>query len=62
MTGWRLGYLHTNKELLKHILKIHDATIVCAPHIAQEAGLAALSENIDKSINDNKKHSKKTAI
>lgn len=55
MTGWRLGYLHTNKELLKHILKIHDATIVCAPHIAQEAGLAALSENIDKSINANKK-------
>lgn len=42
MTGWRLGYLHTNKELIKHILKIHDSTIVCAPHIAQEAGLAAL--------------------
>lgn len=42
MTGWRLGYLHTNRELIKHILKIHDSTIVCAPHIAQEAGLAAL--------------------
>lgn len=42
MTGWRLGYLHTNKELIKHILKIHDSTIVCAPHISQEAGLAAL--------------------
>lgn len=26
-----------------HILKIHDASIVCAPHISQEAALAALT-------------------
>lgn len=54
MTGWRLGYLHTNKELLKHILKVHDATIVCAPHISQEAGIAALSENLPE-LTKNKK-------
>lgn len=43
MMGWRIGYLHTNKNLLMHILKIHDATIVCAPHISQEAAIAALT-------------------
>ena len=48
MMGWRLGYLHTNKELLKQTLKIHDATIVCAPHIAQEAGYMALLKKNDE--------------
>lgn len=43
MMGWRLGYLQTNKDLLMHILKIHDANIVCAPHISQEAAIAALT-------------------
>lgn len=43
MMGWRVGYLHTNKDLLMHILKIHDANIVCAPHISQEAAIAALT-------------------
>lgn len=43
MMGWRLGYLHTNRDLLMHILKIHDATIVCAPHVSQEAAIAALT-------------------
>lgn len=43
MMGWRIGYLHTNKKLLMHILKIHDANIVCAPHISQEAAIAALT-------------------
>lgn len=43
MMGWRIGYLHTKKDLLMHILKVHDANIVCAPHISQEAAIAALS-------------------
>ena len=43
MMGWRIGYLHTNYDLLFHILKIHDANIVCAPHISQEAAIAALT-------------------
>lgn len=43
LMGWRIGYLHTNKNLLMHILKIHDANIVCAPHISQEAAIAALT-------------------
>jgi len=55
MTGWRLGYLHTNKELLKHILKIQDSTVVCANHLAQEAGIIALSKENDKEIENNVK-------
>lgn len=47
MMGWRIGYLHTNRELLMHILKIHDANIVCAPHISQEAAIAALTGSQD---------------
>lgn len=43
MMGWRVGYVHTNKELLMNMLKIHDANIVCAPHISQEAAIAALT-------------------
>lgn len=42
LMGWRVGYLHTNKDLLMQILKIHDASIVCAPHISQVAAIAAL--------------------
>ncbi len=53
MTGWRLGYLHTNKELLTHILKIHDATIVCVNHLAQQAGIIALSKDKDKETEKN---------
>lgn len=43
MMGWRVGFLHTNKDLLMNILKIHDANIVCAPHISQEAAIEALT-------------------
>lgn len=48
MMGWRLGFLHTNKDLLMNILKIHDSMIVCAPHISQEAAICALT--MDQSI------------
>lgn len=47
MMGWRLGYLHTNRDLLMHMLKIHDASLVCAPHVSQEAAIAAVSGSQD---------------
>lgn len=43
MMGWRIGYVHTDKDLLMNLLKVHDANIVCAPHISQEAAIAALT-------------------
>lgn len=61
MTGWRLGYLHTNNELIKHILKVHDSTIVCVNHLAQEAGYIALKEEekFKEELKENKKQLKK---
>lgn len=44
MSGWRLGYMILPGELKAQMLKVHDATIICAPRISQVAGMAALSE------------------
>lgn len=52
MTGWRVGYVHADAGLLKHIMKVHDSTIVCTPHISQEAVYAAIStESPENEIN-----------
>jgi aspartate/methionine/tyrosine aminotransferase len=44
MTGWRIGYMVVPEALKKEVLKVHDATIICAPRISQVAALAALTE------------------
>lgn len=43
MSGWRLGYMILPERLKEHVLKVHDATIICTPRISQVAGLAALN-------------------
>lgn len=45
MTGWRLGYMIAPQWLKREALKVHDATLICAPRVSQIAGLAALSEH-----------------
>ncbi len=42
MTGWRAGFLHSNEEIVKEILKVHDSLVTCAPVISQYAAMAAL--------------------
>lgn len=42
MSGWRLGYMIVPESLKRQVMKVHDATIICAPRISQIAGLAAL--------------------
>ncbi|MEZ4754767.1 MAG: aminotransferase class I/II-fold pyridoxal phosphate-dependent enzyme [Bdellovibrionota bacterium] len=42
MTGWRVGFLHTDQSLSERILKYHDAMVTCAPVVSQYAALAAL--------------------
>ncbi len=42
MTGWRLGYICGPGELIRHIFKIHQYALMCAPTSAQYAGLEAL--------------------
>lgn len=42
MTGWRIGYLHADQELIPQILKAHIPFAICAPVVSQYAALAAL--------------------
>lgn len=42
MSGWRVGYAILPEWLKREVLKVHDATMICAPRISQVAGLAAL--------------------
>jgi aspartate/methionine/tyrosine aminotransferase len=44
MSGWRLGYMVVPEAIKKQVLKVHDATIICAPRISQVAGIVALSD------------------
>ncbi len=46
MTGWRLGYAHGPKRLIEEMAKLQQFTFVCAPSIAQHAGIAALDWDV----------------
>jgi len=52
MTGWRLGYAAGPKWLIGEMTKLQQFTFVCAPSIAQHAGLAALDADISGQVND----------
>lgn len=42
MTGWRVGYICANEELLEAFSRVHQYAIMSAPTISQYAALAAL--------------------
>lgn len=42
MTGWRVGFLHTDRPVASRILEVHDALVTCAPVVSQYAAIAAL--------------------
>jgi len=42
MTGWRVGYLHADEEMILQINKAHIPLAICAPVVSQYAALAAL--------------------
>ena len=50
MTGWRVGYLHSDARNVQEILKVHDALVTCAPVVSQYAALAALEYGQDHII------------
>ncbi|MCG3220463.1 MAG: pyridoxal phosphate-dependent aminotransferase, partial [Candidatus Heimdallarchaeota archaeon] len=37
ITGWRLGYVSAEKELMSGVRKVHDYLTVCAPSLLQKA-------------------------
>jgi aspartate/methionine/tyrosine aminotransferase len=47
MSGWRLSYMVMPAELKREAMKVHDATMICAPRISQLAGIVALSQPSD---------------
>ncbi|MFC1589337.1 pyridoxal phosphate-dependent aminotransferase [Pseudomonadota bacterium] len=47
MGGWRLSYMVMPAELKREAIKVHDATMICAPRISQLAGIVALSQPSD---------------
>ena len=47
MTGWRLAYLATERNLIKEMNKLQQYTAVCANSIAQRAGLAGITGSQD---------------
>ena len=49
MTGWRVGFLHTTRELATSILAVHDALVTCAPVASQYGAIAALQQG-DESL------------
>ena len=54
MTGWRVGFVHSDEEIIREIVKVHDAMVTCAPVISQYAAMAAL-DFADKDIEHFKK-------
>ena len=55
MTGWRIGYLHADKELIPQIKKAHIPLAICAPVVSQYAAIAALKGSQD-CISEFRKH------
>ena len=47
MTGWRIGYLHAQENLIPQIKKAHIPFAICAPVISQYAALEALKGSQD---------------
>jgi aminotransferase len=47
MTGWRMGYVAGNKDVIKTMLKIHQYTMLCAPIMGQVAALEALRSGFE---------------
>jgi aminotransferase len=42
MTGWRVGYICAPANVIELMYRIHQYTMLCAPHVSQMAALEAL--------------------
>ena len=55
MTGWRLGYIVANKEIISNMPKLQEAFVSCVPTFVQVAGIEALKgpqNAIEKMVKD----------
>jgi len=42
MTGWRIGFVHSDEQNISEIVKVHDSLVTCSPVISQYAAIGAL--------------------
>src|SRR5262249_20733934 len=55
MTGWRLGYCHGPKRLIEEMTNLQQSTFVCAPSVAQHAGVAAWGVDVSDIVSDHRR-------
>jgi len=48
MTGWRIGFVCCNAEILEQMKKIHQYALMCSPTTAQYAAIEALRNGDDE--------------
>ena len=46
MTGWRMGFVCGNSDLVSAMLKIHQYTMLCAPIISQKGAIEGLKHGL----------------
>jgi aspartate/methionine/tyrosine aminotransferase len=51
-TGWRLGFAHGPKPIIKEMAKLQQFTFTCAPSMVQHAGIAAWDCDISPMVAD----------
>ncbi len=50
MTGWRMGFAAAPEGIMKHILKLHQYCIMCAPTTSQYAAITALRDCMNDTV------------
>ena len=50
MTGWRMGFAAAPAGIMKHILKLHQYCIMCAPTMSQYAAITALRDCMNDTV------------
>lgn len=50
MPGWRVGFVHGQKELIEQMLKFQQYTFVCAPRVGQIGALAVMDADMSAQI------------
>ncbi|MGC6769933.1 pyridoxal phosphate-dependent aminotransferase [Enterococcus sp. LJL51] len=50
MTGWRIGFIFSRKELTGEIIKVHQYLVTAASTISQKAAVRALVEGINDGV------------
>ena len=50
MTGWRLGFAHGPGRLIQEMAKLQQFSFVCAPSLAQYAGVVALDQELSAQV------------